>query len=222
MVIAFAAAVALAQLAVASSDAQSAVLPSGVYRYAFYLEEKQTATSVITVTRSNGALLITESTTAQDEPATTIRTLDPVTFTTRRYELVTKGPAATADVTATNATYRQGGDKPPTTVAAKVGGPAIIFDFFAGAFIGLPAMVHGMHGSEFNAYCDCFTGFDVKPATIVRTPAPRPPNVPATDAVAAFNLDDAVATVWYEPTTFVLRELDVPKPKLKIILQEPT
>jgi hypothetical protein len=63
-----------------------------------------------------------------------------------------------------------------------------------------------------------FTGFDVKPAPIVPATAAAPAGVPKTDVSAAFEFDDAVVTLWYDPVTFVLRAMDAPKAQFRIVL----
>jgi hypothetical protein len=80
-------------------------------------------------------------------------------------------------------------------------------------------MINATVAKSFNVYCICFTGFDVKTSASVPATAPHPAGVAASDAQAAFALDDGVMTFWYDPVTLVLHELDVPKGHFRIVLQ---
>jgi len=209
-------------LALAAGDAQtSAALPSGLYRYTMFEDGKAVALSVISVTRTETAVQIMESTTLSGDAVTTIRTFDPATFTTLRYETVALNAKSVVQVTPANATLTNAA-KATTTVVAKTAGPAMVFDYSAGPYIAMPAMLNATKASAMNIYCECFEGFDVKVATVVPVTMTRPSKVPARDQAAAFSLDDGIATLWYDPGTFILHQMDVPKVKISIVLQEGT
>jgi hypothetical protein len=200
-----------------SAGAPSAVLPSGTYSYEIYSEGKPVAKSTIVIHNVNGSLQITEATTIQDDPVATTRTIDPATFSTLQYVMTSEGSQDTIDIPANAAIWRKAaGDK---TLSQVVAGPSIVFDFFAGPYAAIPAMLHATSAKAFNVYCICFTGFDVKPGTIAPATAAPPAGVPPKDVSAAFEFDDAVVTLWYDPVTFVLYAIDAPKAQFRIVQQ---
>ena len=206
------AAVALAS----SAAAPGAVLPSGTYAYEIYSDGKPVAKSTIVIHNENGSLQITEATILQGDPVASTRTIDPATFATLKYTITVQGTEDTIDIPSNAATWRRAsGDK---TVPQAVAGPSIVFDFFAGPYAAIPAMLHATAAKAFNVYCICFTGFDVKPAPIVSATAAAPAGVSKTDVSAAFEFDDAVVTLWYDPVTFVLHAMDAPKAHFRIVL----
>jgi hypothetical protein len=176
-----------------SAGTPSAVLPSGTYSYEIYSEGKPVAESTIVIHNETGSLQITEATLLQGDPV-----------------------ASTIDIPSSAAIWRHGSES--QTLPQAVAGPSIVFDFFAGPYAAIPAMLHATAAKAFNVYCLCFTGFDVKPAPIV-TATTAAPASPKTDVSAAFEFDDAVVTLWYDPVTFVLRAMDAPKAQFRIVLQ---
>ena len=209
--------VTAAALTFASSDvASSAVLPPGTYHYTLYSDGKPAGKSTIVVKRLDGSLRIAETTTLQGDRIDTTRTIDPSTFSTIDYVLGAQGAQERIEIGGKGATNRSGANS--KTLAPATPGPAIVFDFFVGEYVALPAMIHTATARAFNVYCLCFYGFEVKTSAIVPATASRPAGVPATAAEAAFDLDDATCTLWYDPVTFVLFELDVPKPRIRIVL----
>jgi hypothetical protein len=207
------AAVALAS----SAGAPSAVLPAGTYSYEIYDEGKPVAKSTIVIHNENGSLAITEATMLQGDPVATTRTIDPATFTTLKYVMTAQGSQDTVDVPSTEAIWHNGTQS--KTLPQTLAGPSIVFDFFAGEYVAIPAMLHATAAKAFNVYCLCFTGFDVKPATIVPATSAAPAGVLKTDVSAAFEFDDAVIALWYDPATFILHAMDAPKAQFRILLQ---
>jgi hypothetical protein len=200
---------------VAQASAGS-VLPSGAYTYEIYSEGKPVAKSTIVIYNEN-PLRITEDTTLQGDPIASQRTIDPATFAPLDYVMNAQGASDTIDLSQGAASWHNATQK--KTLAPAVAGPSIVFDFFAGAYIAIPAMLHATGAKAFNVYCLCFTGFDVKAATVVPATAEAPPGVPKTDARVAFEYDDAIVTLWYDPGTFILSAMDAPKAQFRILLQ---
>jgi hypothetical protein len=194
----------------------SSVLPSGAYTYQIFSEGKPVAKSTIVIYNEE-PLRITEDTTLQDDALASQRTMDPATFSTIDYVMNAQGSADTIDISASSAVWHaKSGDK---TLARSVAGPSIVFDFVAGEYVAIPAMLHATGAKSFNVYCICLTGFDVKTATVVPATAAAPAGVPKTDASVAFEFDDAVVTLWYDPVTFILSAIDAPKAQFRILLQ---
>jgi hypothetical protein len=207
------AAVALA----AAGGPPGGVLPSGTYAYEIFSEGKPVAKSTIVIHNENGSLLITEATALQGDPVATTRTIDPSTFATLKWVMTTQGAEDTIEIASSAGVWRNGPQSKKLPQA--VTGPSIVFDFFAGAYPLIPAMLHATGAKAFNVYCLCFTGFDVEPAAVVSATAAAPAGVPKTDASAAFEYDDAVVTLWYDPVTFILHAMDAPKAQFRIVLQ---
>ncbi len=182
-----------------------------------YAVDQAAATSTISISRAGGLVKITEDAIVSDSPINTLRTLDPLTFSTLSYVVTTPGADERVDITDAGATHRE--DAKTTTFPRAVAGPSIALDFLAGPYVALPAMLGATTAGAFNAYCPCFTGFIVTPATVVHPTEARPKDVPSSDAGAAIVLDGDAVTFWYDPGTFVLRELDVPSTRIKIVLQ---
>jgi len=181
-----------------------------------YSDGRPSGVSTIVVTRHNGTIRIAERTTLQGDVIDTTRTIDPSSFTTLDYAIGDHGWHAGIVISGETATYR-GGAK-ATTLAAATTGPSIVFDFLVGEYVAIPAMIQAATTAAFNVYCVCFSGFEVKTSQITPAITQRPAGIPGTDAAAAFVLDDGTATLWYDPVSFVLRELDVPKARIRIVL----
>jgi len=209
----------VAALALATSDvAAGAVLPPGSYRYQIYSESKPVATTTIVVTHSHDTIGVAESLNFQDEPVSTLRTLDPANFSTLAYTITSRGSKETIGIADKSATYRNEATATTKTLAETTDGPAIALDFFVGPYVALPAMLHATAATTFNAYCICFVGFNAETGTLVQKTMVRPAGVPATDAQASIDFEDAIFTVWYDPVTFVLSEFDAPTAKVRMAL----
>jgi hypothetical protein len=192
-------------------------LPSGTYHYTIYSDGKAAGKSTIVVSRSDGSIRVVENTALSGDPIQTQRTLDPFSFSTLTYSVTSQGSTDTIDIPGAQGTWKSGTQT--KTLPQATHGPSMIFDFLTAEYIALPAMLRAGEATTFNVYCVCFDGFEVKPAAFVPGTAPRPAGVTATDAVASFDFDDGISHMWYDPSTFVLHELDVPKPRIKIVMQ---
>ena len=208
--------IALATTLAAVGVAASA-LPTGTYRYALIDDGKQSAVSTISITHGDGVLTIDEDVALSGDRITTTRTFDPTTFSTLSYRVTVPGSDEGVDITDAGATYHDGATT--TTFPRAVAGPAVALDFFVGPYVALPAMVAATSATAFNVYCVCLTGFAVSAATVARPAAQRPQGVPATDVATAVTLDDGTLTMWYDPATYIVRELYMSDQRMKFVLQ---
>jgi hypothetical protein len=192
------------------------VLPSGTYRYAIRVDGKTTASSSIVITHAAG-VTVQETVAVEGDSESTTRTLDPATFATRSWAWQSDDKPTSETITITNAqaTYRHA-DK-ATTIQAPAQAPAAIFDFFVAEFSTLPAMIRATGAKQYNEYCVCFTGFAAKAITVVSASEKRPAAVPAGDAALAIAADGLTITLWYDPQTLILRELDIPKERISYV-----
>jgi hypothetical protein len=209
---------ALALALASPGGTAGSALPAGTYRYVYYDGTRRVVTTTVVIERNDGTLTVKESSDAQGTSIDTSRKLDPATFTTLAYAVTTPGANETVGVSGTSATYRH--LSKTTVLHAPAAGPSIVFAFFLGGFATLPAMIHTATVKTFNVYCICpYSGFDAKPSKIVPATEPRPAGVSPADAEAAFSIDGGVATIWYDPLTFVLHRLDLPGSKIRIVIQ---
>ena len=210
-------ALSIAFAALTSGGASPAILPVGTHHYGIYDDGKRGGTSTIVVTRDKGSLRLTETMAFKDEsaPMQTTRMLDPETFTTLRYAVGGPGAHESVDVAPESATYHNGTSD--TRLEAATAGPSAVGDYLVGVYVALPAMIHATTASAFSMYCICFGGFQVKSNVLVKATAARPAGAPAGDASLAFRSDDETVTLWYDPVSFVLHEMDVPDARIKIV-----
>jgi hypothetical protein len=90
-----------------------------------------------------------------------------------------------------------------------------VFDFLVAEFATLPAMIHATAATRYNEYCACIGGFEAKAISIVPASARRPAAVPPGDAAIALTSGGETATLWYDPQTFILRELDLLRERIR-------
>jgi hypothetical protein len=204
----------IAALALAAAIMGEA-LPNGTYHYLLYAGDKQSATSTIGIYRDANGVRIDEQTFSSGEQINTIRTLNATTFSATLYRVTLHGSNEIMAATPTGADYHAG-DK-ATTLAQLTPGPAMMLDSFVGAYAGLPAMVAATSAQKFNVYCVCAAGATASLATVVPTTATRPEDLPHNDRSLSLTVDAGTITLWYDPTTFILHELDAPDSHLKIV-----
>lgn len=197
------------------ADAAPGALPSGTYRYAVHADGKTTASSTVVI-EHGPSLVVTESVDLQGDSVKTTRTLDSTTFATSFWSAENgDGTSDTVAVTSQGATYRHGATT--TKLAAPAQAPAAIFDFFVAEFATLPAMIQATGANRYDEYCVCIGGFQTKAVSVIPASAARPPGVPASDASIALSAEGETVTLWYDPQTFLLRELDMPKEKISYV-----
>jgi len=200
-----------ALLAAGTAQPASSPLPDGIYRYVIIDGGKSVATSVIRVTRSHGDLVVEEHASPMEETESSQRRLDPATFATRSYEDDSDGkPVVELTIDEATATLRQATST--TKIAALPGAPFVVFDYFVASFFVLPAMLREAGTSTLSLVV---VGSDhAQPMVASASSAERPAGIAATDASIAVTIEDAVATLWYDPKTLLLDELDLPRSRI--------
>jgi len=191
----------------------AAVLPDGTYRYAVKADGKQTATTTVTISHDASSVTVKETIGLDAQKLTTTRVLDPQTFSTRSWSA--DDPPTTIAVSAKSATYTDG--KKTTTLDAPASAPAAVFDFFVAEFVTLPAMIHATGADRYNEYCVCLTAFQTEAVAIVPPDAARPAGALPGDVAMALRAEGKTVTLWYDPQTFIMRELDFPQERISYI-----
>jgi hypothetical protein len=207
---------ALALFGVASATpVQSAIVPSGTYHYAVYSDGKVTASSTVVIVHETSSVTVKETIDLHGETVQTTRRLDPLTFATLFWSGYDDAHPDTITVASKSATYRHGGTT--TTLAAQTDAPAAVFDFFVAEFSTLPAMIRMTVAARYNEYCVCIGGFEAKAISTAPASAPRPTVARPDDAAIALAAEGETATLWYDPKTFILRELDFPHERISYV-----
>ena len=202
---------------IGAAGTPAGVVPPGTYRYAVRSEGQIRTTSTVVISRDAASVSVAESMPLGGETEHTTRLLDPVTFATRSWTGSSDGSSDTVTVATGSATYRHRGAS--TTLAAAGNGPAAVFDFMVAEFVTLPAMIHVTGAAHYAEYCVCLTAFEAKSIAVVPASAPRPQAVPAEDDALALTATGETATLWYDPNTFILRELDLAREHISYVLQ---
>jgi hypothetical protein len=198
-------------LAAGTAQPATSPLPDGIYRYVIIDGGKSVATSVIRVTRSHGDLVVEEHASPMEETESSQRRLDPTTFATRSYEDDSDGkPVVTLTTDGTTATLRQATST--TKISALPGAPFVVFDYFVASFFALPAVLREARTSTLSLVV--VGAGQAQPMVASAGAAERPAGVAATDASIAVTIEDTVATLWYDPQTLVLNELDLPRSRI--------
>jgi hypothetical protein len=188
--------------------APAGVLPPGEYHYVIYADGKVAGTSSVTIARTASALTVNETVALQGETTRTTRSLDLQTFSTLSWSYANR-PTDSMTIASAGATYRHEGTT--TTIApAAPEAPAALFDFFVAEYATLPAMIHATAAKRYNEYCECFSELKVDAIVIETATAARPVAVPPSDRAYALSANGKTVTLWYDPQTYVLRELDFP------------
>jgi hypothetical protein len=207
--IAFACAASL-PLAGAAQPSDSS-LPDGTYRYVVIDSGKSEATSLIRVSRSHGNLAIEEHASPMEDDEWSRRMLDPTTFATRSYSDNFDGkPAFTVTIDGSTAILAQG--TATTKITALPGAPFLVFDYFVAPFFALPASLSGAATSTFSILVA-----GAEKAELLVTSAgvaKRPAGIAMADSSIAVTIGNSVGTLWYNPQTLVLDELDLPEARI--------
>lgn len=194
------------------------VLPTGQYSYAIKSEGKVSATSVVTITRGASSVIVEERFDKDGQVLETRRALDPSTFATLCWAAFGEPPNDLVTITAKGATHVDRAKKASEVMApAVIGAPSTVFDFLGAEFVTLPAMIYATGVSRYNEYCVCFSGLQVAAVAVVPVPAANPSDGHAGDAAIAVRLENQTITLWYDPRTFVLRELDFPSEQIQYV-----
>jgi hypothetical protein len=186
-------------------------LPDGLYHYVVIDSGKPAGTSTIHVSRSNDAIVIEERASPMEEGESSRRELDPATFAVRSYrDGSAQLPFVTLTIDGESATLRRGTST--ATLQALPGAPFVVFDYYVGSFFGLAAVLHAAQPSTMS-FLDV-AGGKVEPMAVSPSIAERPDGIPATDASTAVTIEEKIATLWYDPQTFVLDEMDAPAARI--------
>jgi hypothetical protein len=198
-------------LAAAPAQPAGSPLPDGIYRYVIIDGGKSVATSVIRVTRSHGDLVVEEHASPMEETESSQRRLDPATFAMRSYEDDSDGkPVVALTIGGATATLRQATST--TKISALPGSPFVVFDYFVASFFALPAILREARTSTLSLVV---VGADqAQPMVASASGAERPAGVATTDASIAVTIEDTRATLWYDPQTLVLDEMDLPRSRI--------
>jgi hypothetical protein len=201
----------MASLLAAGTGPPGSPLPNGIYRYAIIDGGTSVATSVIRATRSQGDLVVEEHASPMEESESSRRSFDPATFAMRSYEDDSNGKQAFAlTIDGTTATLRQATST--TKISALRGAPFVVFDYFVASFFTIPATARQARTSTFSLIA---VGADTaQPLIASVSSAGRPAGVPITDGSITVTIEDAIATLWYDPQTLVLDELDLPRSRI--------
>lgn len=195
----------------------SAVIPDGTYTYEFHAGGGTIGSSVISISRTNGALKAHEVASIQ-LTYTVDSTLDPATFSTTALHAVI-GPTP-LDVTfgSMSLTETAQGKTYTLPVAAGAKGFVVLSGPVMTGFFLAAAQVHAT-GSM------VFTGVDFQAAqslliTLAQAPSSsRPAKVGSNDVgYVSKGLTTGDVTVWADPSTLVPQEFDVPSQGLSIVL----
>jgi len=206
--------------------AASPALPAdGAYSYAGSLAGQPSAKTTITVNHAGDAIRLTESAAANvggdSQTAQTVLALDaslaPTSYTA---SYTAMGKTLHSTLTFNGTTAKQSGDAAPSATFTLPAGAAhfVVLDgsMFSG-FFALPSQLRAWGNPAVVAVAPMFNRsypIAVDPSVKPR----RPAGVPATDEALAFSSPIAF-TIWYDPTTFVVDEMDAPGEEATVIRQ---
>jgi len=196
-------------------------LPSGTYTYAIHADGKVTATSTVTVTHKASTITVQEAVSAEGQTRTSKRVLDPATLSTLSWSgPIENGSPDSVIVSAKSATYRHGSSstllKKPAPDA-----PSAVFDFFVAEYATLPAMLQASGAKKYNEFCTCIGGFEVKAIDVVASTAKPPAGARPGDVAIGLSNGSVTATLWYDPHSYVMSELDFPNENVSYVRLSP-
>lgn len=195
----------------------SAAIPDGTYTYDFRAGGSSIATSVITITRANGAMKAHEVASLQ-VTYTVDSTLDPATFSTTALHAVVGATPLDVAFGSTSLTETAKGKTFTLPIAAGAKGYVALTGPVMTGFFLTPAQVHAT-GSM------VLTGVDFAAAqslliTLVQAPkSSRPAKISSSDiGYLTKGMTSGDVTIWADPTTLVPEEMDVPSQGISIVL----
>jgi hypothetical protein len=203
-------------LILAAATALPAVPPEGAYTYTVAVAGNMTGKTTITMSRTPGGVVLTESASASyrgsDFAGTATLNLDAL-LAPAHYSAVYSPPGQTI-----HAAIAFNG--PNATETADTGGMTFnlgtntkhfaVLDgtLFSGFFI-LPSQVRAWNAQAFTAVSPMFQRGG--PITLDRALKPnRPSGVPPADLALSVS-DPLEFTIWYDPATLIVDELDIPQ-----------
>ena len=192
------------------------VLPNGTYHYQTSIGGKPVGSSTLVVDRDAGNVNVGESGEMLGQALTSRRTLVAATFKTLSYTVDARGKHAVLDITGSEATLTQDGKS--VKIAAPSDAPFLVSDNMAAGFALIPATLHVTQAKQLTMACLCGS-FVAVPLTTGSATATRPAGVPATARSFTITVQGADATLWFDPSTFVLDRFDFPSQQLSMTLQ---
>jgi hypothetical protein len=199
--------------------------PDGIYTYAETFQGKPAGTTTITVKRDASNITASEnaSIAAMGHAVSGVVTvtLGAATLAPANYDAtytVTDGPTVHAKVAFNGTTANETNDivgNKTFDLGTNLKGFSIIDAGFMAGTLFLPAQIALAHGAALDGVVPSF-GVSLPLTADVALKPDRPSAVPANDAVVAFSGQQAFS-VWYDPTTMVVDEVDVPSQQSTVI-----
>jgi hypothetical protein len=199
-----------------ASDAP--VLPDGTYHYELRVGGNVLGTTDVTVARSGATLALRESAKYGPALVSTVTTADAATLATSAYD-ATYPSSDGANVRRTlafkdqTATVSGDGLAATKTLALLDGSHAFVVldQAFASGFVLLPAQMRAGTALLTGAAPTSGVRFPVRREDPVKE---RPAGTPARDVALTVKVASVDVTLWYDPATFVLDEMDAPAQQL--------
>ncbi len=205
----------IAAVFLAAAVAAAAAPPDGTYTYDIAVSG-QISLATVTIKRDGNGLHISEDTMIATKAATAALTVDPATLSPISYQ-ASYNPASTSPVSVAISFSAQGAaetvdgqSSQPIEIAPLAGAPRLIIldGALPSGFVMLPAIAAISTDTAMTAIVAA--NGTAYPITIDRKlKAARPSTVPAGDTSISV-ITPTAFTVWYDPKTFVMDELDVP------------
>lgn len=202
----------------ARADGFAGAIPNGTYTYAVIDSVGPPQASTIVVSRTGQRLEIAEHSAPMEGGEVTRRSFDATTMAAhtftddvdgqRMLTLTFNGPTATLHAREKTLSIQRIGDA-----------PFVAFDVNVGSFFQLPAALAIGHLQSLTL-ANIFLNYSALPLVANATSPPARPASVRPDAVALnITLDDQHGTMYFDPQTLVLEEIDLPKVRLAIKLQ---
>ncbi len=200
--------------------ARATLLPDGAYAYSIRQGGGEVATSTITVSRRDDAIVISEAVVAKSATIAVTRTFDPLTFVMRRYHATTTalgGQQATADITLSGRHVDVSGGTEHYALTMSGDAPVLVGDNLATEFAILPELLDVTHANSV-ALAQVSGSVIALDMAIDRHPAQtRPKGVPSDDVALAETTAGVTAFVWYRVND-VVDDVEVPAQGASIVL----
>lgn len=216
--------VALLVWQLAASGGPAPAPPDARYTYSFSREGSTLGTTTIILKRDAGALKVHESATTTAGTAETDEELDAGTLVPTSYRAAYAGRGETAKVKLTfdadGATEMIEGktDPLPLKFLAGTTNDIVLDGALMSGFLLLPAQVHVANVAVFSAIAP-IAGQQVVLTVDGAAKPDKPATAPAGDS--SLSVSGPVPFIeWYDPTTFVVDELDVPSQQFVVTLSK--
>lgn len=215
-----------ALLSSASAANAAAIMADGTYEYTLSQNGSATATSTVTVKRSGNAISIHEDQTVADPSVGPVRasadqtvaaaTLSPLSFAAA-YTSSGKTQDVRLSLNGPTGAFIHNGERLTVPVRLLPGTQAMAIEdtTLVMSFLVVPALAEAQHVNSFTIANP--TGASTFVSTVDPAVPSKPSSVPAGDV--GFSIASPIAfTVWLEPRTSLVHEIDVPAQNLIISL----